>query len=69
MLQEEWEVNELETNQIIAPATTTLPSMHRHSTTVLPKDWNKPVTEGSHTLTSSVRDLTWKRKVIQGTRV
>ena len=27
---------------------------------VLPKDWNKLITEGSHTLTSSVRDLTCK---------
>lgn len=25
---------------------------------VLPRDWNKLITEGSHTLTSSVRDLT-----------
>ena len=36
-------------------------SSHTELAKVLPKDWNKLITEGSHTLTSSVSDLTCNR--------
>lgn len=37
-------------------------SSHTELAKVFPRDWNKLMTEGSHTLTSNVRDLTCNKR-------